>query len=69
MFNAAALVGVVGLVLAIAVWVRTRRIGPVAGVMVAAFVVMAIADTSILTKGSQAVSGALTWAIENVLNV
>jgi hypothetical protein len=67
MFNAAALVGVVGLIIAVAVWVRTRRVGPVAGVMVAAFVVMAIADQSILTKGSQAVGKAVTWAIENVL--
>lgn len=66
--NASVLVAVVGLVLAIAVWVRTRRVGPVAGVLVAAFVVMAITTPAILQKGGQQVGKAITWAFENVLN-
>lgn len=66
--NAAMLVAVVGLVLAIMVWFRTRRVGPVAGVMLAAFVVMAIADTSVLKSGGDAVGEVINWAIENILN-
>jgi hypothetical protein len=60
--NAATLVAVVGLVLAIAVWVRTRRVGPVAGVLVGAFVVMAITTPSILQTGGQKVGDAINWA-------
>ena len=40
--NAAVIVAVIGLVLAIAVWVKTRRLGPVFGVLLSAFVGQAI---------------------------
>lgn len=66
--NAALLIAVVGLVLAIAVWFRTRRIGPVAGVLLAAFVVMAITDTSIITAGGQQVGKAINWAFNTLLS-
>lgn len=66
--NAAVIVGVIGLVLAIAVWVRTRRLGPVFGVLIAAFVVMAFTDTSILSKGGKMVGEALNWVFDTVLN-
>lgn len=62
------IVAVIGLVLAIAVWVRTRRLGPVFGVLIAAFVVMAFTDTSILTRGGQMVGEAITWVFDTVLN-
>ncbi len=68
-FNAALLIAIVGLVLAIAVWFRTRRVGPVVGVMVAAFVVMAITDTSILTSGAQFVGRLFTWATTTLFNL
>lgn len=66
--NAALLIAVVGLVLAIAVWFRTRRIGPVAGVLLAAFVVMAITDTSIITNGGQQVGKGINWFFDTILN-
>lgn len=66
--NAAVIVAVIGLVLALAVWVRTRRLGPVFGVLIAAFVVMAFTDTSILTQGGQMVGQALSWVFDTVLN-
>ena len=67
-FNVAVLVAVVGVVLAIAVWARTRRVGPVAGVLIGAFVVMALADPAILTQGGQMVGQALRWAFDTLLN-
>lgn len=66
--NAAIIVGLVGLVLGIATWVKTRRLGPVFGVLIAAFVVMAFTDTSILTRGGQMVGQGITWVFDTVLN-
>lgn len=66
--NAAVIVAVIGLVLAIAVWVKTRRLGPVFGVLIAAFVVMAFTDTSILTRGGQMVGDGITWFFDTILN-
>lgn len=66
--NAAMLIAIVGLVLAIAVWFRTRRIGPVAGVAIAAFIVMAITDTSIITNGGKQVGQAINWAFTTLFN-
>ena len=67
--NVATIVGLVGVVIAIMVWARTRRVGPVAGVMLGAFVVIAIADRSVLTAGGAAVGDILEWSIENLLNL
>lgn len=67
-FNAALLIAIIGLILAIAVWFRTRRVGPVAGVLLGAFVVMAITDTSIITSGGQMVGEAITWFFDTILN-
>lgn len=66
--NAALMIAIIGLVLAIAVWFRTRRIGPVAGVLIAAFVVMAITDTAIITAGGQQVGRAINWFFATLLN-
>lgn len=63
-FDASLLVAIIGLFIAAAVWAKTRRVGPVAGVLVGAFLVMAIADPSILQKGGQAVGDAITWAFD-----
>lgn len=67
-FNAAVIVAAIGLVIAIAVWVKTRRVGPVFGVLLAAFVVMAFTDTNILTQGGQMVGDGISWAFDTVLN-
>lgn len=67
--NAAMVVTVIGLVLAIAVWMRTRRVGPVFGVLIAAFIVMAITDSSTLKQGGQMVSRGISWVFENVLEL
>lgn len=67
--NAALIVAVIGLVLAIAVWVKTRRLGPVFGVLLAAFVVMAITDTSVLESGGDMVGAGLDWVFETVLQL
>lgn len=66
--DAAVIVAVIGLVLALAVWVRTRRLGPVFGVLIAAFVVMAFTDTSILKQGGQMVGEALSWVFDTVFD-
>lgn len=66
--NAAVIVAIIGLVLAIAAWMKTRRIGPVLGVLVAAFIVMAFTDTRILTDGGQMVGKAFSWAFDTLLN-
>lgn len=65
--NVAMLVGIVALVLGIAVWSRTRRVGPVAGVVLAAFLIMAVTDASTLKSGGEAVSSAITWAVDTLL--
>lgn len=66
--NAPVIVAAIGLVLAIAVWVKTRRLGPVFGVLIAAFVVMAFTDTSILREGGQMVGEGIGWIFDTVLN-
>lgn len=66
--NAGVIVAVIGLVLAIAVWVKTRRLGPVFGVLISAFVVMAFTDSSILARGGQMVGEGLSWVFDTVLN-
>lgn len=66
--NAPVIVAAIGLVLAIAVWVKTRRLGPVFGVLIAAFVVMAFTDTSILREGGQMVGDGIGWIFDTVLN-
>lgn len=67
-FNASILIAAIGLVLALAVWIRTKRIGPVMGVLVSAFVIMAFTDPAILTQGGQAVADGISWLIDTVLN-
>lgn len=67
--NAAVIVALIGLVLAIAVWVKTRRLGPVFGVLIAAFVVMAFTDTGILTRGGAMVGDAIDWVFDTVINI
>lgn len=66
--NAPVIVAAIGLVLAIAVWVKTRRLGPVFGVLIAAFVVMAFTDTSILKEGGQMVGEGIGWIFDTVLS-
>lgn len=66
--NAPVIVAAIGLVLAIAVWVKTRRLGPVFGVLIAAFVVMAFTDTSILKEGGQMVGEGIGWVFDTVLS-
>lgn len=66
--NAAVIVAIIGLVLAIAVWVKTRRLGPVFGILIGAFVVMAFTDTSILTRGGQMVGDGITWVFDTVFS-
>lgn len=68
-FNATLIVSVVGLALAIAVWFKTRRVGPVVGVLAGAFVVLAIADQSILTRGAGAVGQAISWFFDTILTL
>lgn len=67
-FNASLVIAVIGMVLALAVWLRARRVGPVLGVLVAAFVVMAITDPSIIEQGGQLVGDALSWISDTILN-
>ena len=66
--NAPVIVAAIGLVLAIAVWVKTRRLGPVFGVLIAAFIVMAFTDTSILKEGGQMVGEGIGWIFDTVLS-
>lgn len=61
--NASLIIAIIGLALALAVWLRTKRIGPVIGVVIAAFIVMAITDPGIIAAGGTAVGNALKWAI------
>lgn len=67
--NVTTIVGLVALGLGIAVWAKTRRVGPVAGVMVAAFIVVAMTDASTLKSGGDAVSSLISWALTNVLSI
>lgn len=61
--NASLIIAIIGLALAIAVWLRARRIGPVIAVVIAAFIVMAITDPGIIAAGGTAVGNAIKWAI------
>lgn len=67
--NASMIIAIIGLVLAIAVWLRARRVGPVLGVLVAAFIVMAITDPSIIESGGQMVGEGIQWVFDNVLSL
>lgn len=67
--NASTLVALVGLGLALAVWIKTRRVGPVAGVLLGAFIVMAITNPSTLTTGGQKVGEVITWFFDSVLTL
>lgn len=68
-FQAATLIALVAFVLAVAVWWKTRRIGGVIGVAVAAFVVMAITDPSMIEKGAGVVGDFFDWAVDNLFNL
>lgn len=68
-FSVGMVVGLIGVVIAVAVWWRTRRLGAVVGVLVAAFVVMAIADQSVLSSGGKLVGDILNWIKSNVLQL
>ena len=67
-FNAALLIAVIGVVLAIAVWARTRRLGPPVGIMIGAFIIMAITDPSIISDGGKKAGEAVRWFMDDVLN-
>lgn len=60
-FNATTIIAIVALLLGIATWWRTRRVGPVLTIVLGAFVLMAVTDTSFLTSGGNLVKKALTW--------
>lgn len=64
--NASTFVAVVGLALAISVWFRTKRVGPVVGVLVGAFVVLAVADPTLLSGGATKVGEAVGWFFEQL---
>lgn len=67
--QAGMIVAICALVLALAVWFRTRRAGPVFGVMIAAFIVMAITDPDLLAQGGQMVADLITWAFDTLINI
>lgn len=68
-FDGTLVVMIAGLVIALAVWFKTRRLGPVVAVLFTAFVVMAFTDRSILTRGAQAVGDAVTWFFDTILTL
>lgn len=67
-FNAALVIAIVGLVIALGVWFKTKRIGPAFGVLIGAFVVMAITDTSIITQGGKMVGDGIKWAFDTIIS-
>lgn len=60
-FNASLVVTVLGFGIAIATWMKTRRLGPVLGVVVAMLVLLAITDTSIITAGADVAKRVIRW--------
>lgn len=64
--NVPVIVGLVALVLGIAAYAKTRRLGPVVGVAVGAFVLMAISDPGLLDKGGNAVIDAFNWFFDQL---
>lgn len=68
-FNAALIIAVIGFVIAVAVWFRTKRIGPVFGVLVGAFVVMAVTNPGIIARGGAAVGEAFFWALDTLITM
>lgn len=67
--NASLIIAIIALFIAIAVWMKARRIGPVIGVALAAFVVMAIADPSFITAGGNLFKKFLLWAGNNFTSI
>lgn len=65
--NVLTIVGVLAFILCIAVWAKTRRIGPVIGVLLCACVVLAASDSQFLNAGADAVKRGFTWIMQNVL--
>lgn len=66
-FDSTLVISIIAFVIGIAVWARTKRIGPVVGVMFAAFVLVALADRSILSRGGQAVGDFIGWIFDTML--
>ena len=67
-FNAALMIAIVGLIIALGVWFKTKRIGPTFGILLGAFVVAAITDTSLITRGGQLVGDGIEWAFDTVIS-
>lgn len=68
-FNAAWIIAAIGLVLAIGVWARSKRVGPAVGVLIGGVVIMMIADPSMLTWLAGVGKNLLRTVIDNTLNV
>lgn len=66
-FDATLVIMIIGLIIAVAVWLRTRRAGPVIAVVFTAFFVIALTDRSVLAQGGAAVGDLLTWIFDTLL--
>lgn len=66
-FEVGMVVGLIGLIIGIGVWFRTKRLGPTFGVLIGAFVIVAIATPSLLTRGGALVGSAIDWISNTII--
>lgn len=67
-FNVSWLIAVIGVVIAIMIWAKTKRVGPAVTVFAGGLVIMILADPSMLETLAAAGKGLLQEALENVIN-
>lgn len=64
--NATTIIALVTFVLAVAVWLKSRRIGPVVGVLITGMVVIAATDASFLNEGANGVKKLFRWGFRQI---
>lgn len=64
--NFGGIVAVVTVVVAIMVWFRTKKIGPVVAALVGGFLIIAATDPSFLNEGANAVKKLFRWAFKQI---
>lgn len=62
--NASVFIMLATVVIAITVWMKTKRIGSVVGVVITGMVIIAATDAAFLTEGANAVKKLFRWAFK-----
>lgn len=67
-FNFAWLIAIIGGVVAIMIWAKTKRVGPAVAVFAGGIVIMVLADPDMLNTLAEAAKGLIQEGIDKGLN-